>query len=208
MGIKQTRMPQVAFQNIGSFSQDEAMNLKFEVMHRFVTDCNIDIFGFTEMNTCWDLLSEQNQPARWTQGWWETSQWSISYNHTEPKDVNNTPYQPRDTGILCVNQVMHWTMKLGNDPLGLGWWCWTCIWEPAGFVLQIVMMYRPCYSTRPLMTYQQHVYCLTKLGCFACPRELTLSNLVKEIQQWQEDGDQVVVLTDCNDNVSLASIRQ
>jgi len=47
MGIKQTRMPQVAFQNIGSFSQDEAMNLKFEVMHRFVTDCNIDIFGFT-----------------------------------------------------------------------------------------------------------------------------------------------------------------
>jgi len=58
------------------------------------------------------------------------------------------------------------------------------------------------------MTYQQHVYCLTKLGCFACPRELILSNLVKEIQQWQEDGDQVVVLTDCNGNVSLASIRQ
>jgi len=29
-----------------------------------VTDCNIDILGFTEPNTCWDLLLEPKRPAK------------------------------------------------------------------------------------------------------------------------------------------------
>jgi len=118
MGIKQTMMLHVAFQNIGSFS-DEEMDLKFEVMHRFVTNCKIDVFGFTKMNTCWDLLSEQDWLARWTQSWWESSQWCLSYNCTILKDANNTPYQPRGADILCVNQVTHQMMKLCNDPWAL-----------------------------------------------------------------------------------------
>jgi len=55
--------------------------------------------------------------------------------------------------------------------------------------------------------YQQHVRRYSKQGRFACPRDLILSDLTKAIQHWQDDGDQVLVLADCNDDVSSADIR-
>jgi len=35
-----------------------------------------------------------------------------------------------------------------------------------------------------------------------------LSNLTKEVQKWQELGDQVVILTNCNNNISSPTIQQ
>jgi len=67
--------------------------------------------------------------------------------------------------------------------------------------LQVVVMYRPCFSTGPLTTYQQHICRLTALNQTECPREAILVNIAKEIQKWQDNGDQVLLLTDYNDDI-------
>jgi len=69
-------------------------------------------------------------------------------------------------------------------------------------------MYGLCYSTRPQTTYQQHVPQLTKMGRFECPHDAILSNLAKEVLKWQESGDQVVILMECNDDIGSLTIQQ
>jgi len=83
LGKKQGLTLWIAFQNIGGFLKDDEMDMKFEAVRRFITKHNIDIFGFTEMNTCWDVLDESMRPATHTRGWWESCRWVLSHNHTE-----------------------------------------------------------------------------------------------------------------------------
>jgi len=104
MGKKQETTIRIAFQNVGGFAQADEMDVKLEALRRFVTERQIDIFGFSESNTCWDVLDESKRLARRTRGWWENSQWVLAHNRTEEQD---TLYQPGGTGILCVNQIAH-----------------------------------------------------------------------------------------------------
>jgi len=122
------------------------------------------------------------------------------------KAHNNTPYQPGSMGILCMNQLAHHTFKPGDDPTGLGWWCWTRVYGPGGFYLCLVTMYHMCYSNGPQTTYQQHVHHLTKMGRFECLHDAILSDLAKEVLKWQESRDQVVILDDCNNNTGSLTI--
>jgi len=46
----------IAFQNIGGFLKEEDMEIKFEFLQCFITNRNIDVFGFAEANTCWDVV--------------------------------------------------------------------------------------------------------------------------------------------------------
>jgi len=136
------------------------MEVKLEALRRFVTERQIDIFGFSESNTCWDVLEESQCFARQTRGWWENCQWVLAHNHTEE---NKTPFQPGGTGLLSVNHVAHRALRPGEDPTGLGRWCWTHFRGANGFILQVISLYRLCFSNGPLSTYQQHLRKLSKM---------------------------------------------
>ncbi len=90
-------MLRIMFQNVGGFLQDEDMRIKLVALRQTMVDRQIDIFGFTEANTCWDVVPENQRLACYTRRWWENSQWSLSFNRLE-KD--NTIYQPGSTGIV------------------------------------------------------------------------------------------------------------
>jgi len=68
-------------------------------------------------------------------------------------------------------------------------------------------MYRPCFSNGPLTTYQQHIRQLTALNHFECLREAILIDLAKEIQQWQDNGDHVLLLTDYNNDIVSSPVH-
>jgi len=177
---KQCMTLRLAFQNVGGFLQDKEMAVKMEIVWWTVMDREIDILGFTESNTCWDLLPDNLRLATHMRGWWETSQWSLTNNRTKKESI----HQPRGTSILYVNQVAHHTLQLGDDPLGLGCWCWTKLWGPNEFYLWIITMYQLCFSNRPLTTYQQQARGLAKRGCFECPQDAILKDTSEEILKW------------------------
>ena len=58
MGEKRHPIVHVLFQNIGGtgFLTEDKMEVKLEAMHRVVMDQSINILGFMESNTSWDLL--------------------------------------------------------------------------------------------------------------------------------------------------------
>jgi len=69
-------------------------------------------------------------------------------------------------------------------------------------------MYCPCFSNGPLTTYQQQVRRLTVQNHIECPRAAILSNLAKDIQQWQDDGDHIILLMDYNDDITSTLVQQ
>ncbi len=42
---------------------------------------------------------------------------------------------------------------------------------------------------------------------FECPRDIILHDLSREMREWQDDGDHLIVLNDFNDDVTAATTR-
>jgi len=194
----------IVFQNISGFFQEEEMSIKLAALHQFVTEKEVNIFGFTEANTCWDVIPPPHRLAQQTHGWWENSQWIVSHNCNENHDKD---HQLGGTGILCVNQVVHHALKPGDDPLGLRRWCWVRIRRPQGFFICMVTMYRPCKANGLLTGYQQHVRKLTSIHHFKCPWVAILTDLAKEIHLWQDEGDHIILMSDINDDVTSIEVK-
>jgi len=154
IGKKGTTTIRLVLQNVDGFSQDENMDLKLELLHCFVTDHNIDAFGFTEANTCWDMLPPQQWLQASTRGWWENAHWSLGYNQTE---LHTRIYQPGGMGVLVVNNLSHCITHSGDDPSGMGRWSWVQLQGREQFTICIVSFYHPCYLTGPSTTYQQQI---------------------------------------------------
>jgi len=64
-----------------------------------------------------------------------------------------TKVQPGSTGILITNHLLHHALHPGNDPMGLGHWCWAQLQGQANQKTQIISMYWPCKLNSPTTTY-------------------------------------------------------
>jgi len=56
------------------------------------------------------------------------------------------------------------------------------------------------------MTYQQQVWWFTRQHKNVCPRDQILLDLQAQIEQWQSEGDMVIVLADINEDIRLEPI--
>jgi len=60
---------------------------------------------------------------------------------------------------------------------------------------------------RPLMMYQQQTRGLMGLNHFDCPRKAILVDITKEIKQWQEMSNQILLLMDFKDDVTAPWVK-
>jgi len=115
---KQDNTIQLIFQNIDGIPRGEAGEWKLKVMQQFLMEIQADIFGFTESNTCWEVILYQERLPICMQGWWETAHLSLWFNWLE-KYLD--AYQPGQqvfwswTYLLIRNQVQEPThLALGG----------------------------------------------------------------------------------------------
>jgi len=116
-------------------------------------------------------------------------------------------YQPGGTGVLVVNQLSHRILRSGDNPTGMGRWSWVHLRGREQFTLRIVTFYRPCYLTGPTTTYQEQIRQLAALEHDINPRNTVTQDLHTVIQEWQNSGDQVILLTNFNDDVTGTPAR-
>jgi hypothetical protein len=86
------------------------------------------------------------------------------------------------------------------DPRGLGRWrSWPFSCNPK-HVTKIVVAYRPCATkTKGLKTvYQQHLRYIQSNGLQKDPVELFDHDLSKQIKEWQDAGERIVLAMDLN----------
>ena len=95
---------------------------KNNAIRRFFRTYPFDIIGLTEINLHWPSLSPTNQWPERMQGVWESSRSNITFN---TQDDSNQEWQPGGCIQISTSRTSHKHHSQGQDPSGLGRWCWT-----------------------------------------------------------------------------------
>ena len=167
----------------------------------------VDIFGLSETNTNWKNLDQDHHWRDRTIGVWEHSHSTISYNL---KDIlSSSPFQPGGTLIHSTGKSCHRVISSDTDNSGLGRWSSTRYRGKNGIRLRVICAYRPCRPSNPgpSTTYSQHQRHFDETDDDRCPRIAFMNDLLRQLLQWKEDGDQLILMIDCNENISSPSIK-
>ncbi len=84
------------------------------------------------------------------------------------------------TGMVSVGESTGFITKMGRDPYGLGWWCWTLYGGSEGHNTRVVVAYNACNNSKKdsRTTYQQQrQYFITKKKDLSCPSKLSINTL-------------------------------
>ena len=169
---------------------------------------NPSIIGISETNRCWKHIPDNHRWEERTKGWWESSKSCISYNY---KDCNTSSYQPGGNILLSIGKATHRIIKQGVDETGLGRWSWTRYRGKRNITLRVICAYRPCrpYTAGINSAYSQHQRIFNVTNDTRCPRNAILEDLEEKIIKWRdEEGDQIILMMDCNENVDSPHIQQ
>ena len=95
------------------------------------------------------------------------------------------------------------SLRDGADRSELGRWSWLRLRGRNEVFVRIVSAYRPNppIANSPMSVYAQQKCTLNLRNDRRCPREAFWDDILKEIATWQEEGDQVVLMLDANQDV-------
>jgi len=190
----------IGFININGIP-DSNSHEKNHSLYKAMMKLDPDVVGLAEVNQHWQSIHSDHQWRNRILSWWESSHSSIAYNIKDIK--SNSSFQPGGVILQSTNNATHRIIKSGRDPLGLGRWAWTLYRGKHNMTLRVICAYRPCTpstaGSQTTFVQQQRVF--DAQGSDRNPRQAILDDLGLSIQQWQEEGDQIVLLMDCNSDV-------
>jgi hypothetical protein len=188
----------VGFQNIANLPQD-MRTAKSRQTISYMVQRHYDVFMMSEIGLCWKKLGVEDQWFERTFGKFKTTRSCMAYNKTELGMTR--ALQPGGVGILAADDVVHRIVKHGRDESGLGRWAWLKLQGRQGTRIRIISVYRPCDSDGPESVNQQQQRFLTKKKRLEDPREAIYADLFDEVSAWIEEGDQIIIGIDANEDV-------
>ena len=205
ISIKDEETLRISFININGIpaKNEDYKNMK---IYEAIQENQIDILGMTEINRNWNMVEEESKWRERTFGWWESSNTTMGFNVNDSIASN---YQPGGTMLISIDRPAHRIIETGRDETGLGRWVWQKYRGKQEITLRVVTAYRPCTpsSAGPGTAHSQQERYLDLKGDNRTPRTALLEDLKKEMETWQQEGDQIVLLMDANENVSAGTIK-
>ena len=178
---------------------DDEANNKMKEIQTYVSKLKLDVFGISECNIAWKNMPIHNRLAERTRGWWEAMHVNTAYFETYP---SRSKSQAGGVSLWSINKGAHRVLDCGKDPSGLGRWAWTRYRGRQGVTLRIVVGYRPVLnSTGPMSVWNQQKGFLEEKDDDRCPRSAFVDDLCGEVAIWMEQGDQVIIGMDLNEDV-------
>lgn len=173
---------------------------KNDAIFQFSHSHSIDILGMTEINRNWRHIPDNHSWYHRTKTWWEDSKASVAYN---TNDSASTAFQPGGSITHAINKAAHRVIEAGRDPTNLGRWSWLRFQGKNNIKLRVITAYRPCKpsSAGPSTAYSQQERYFDIKERNICPREAILRDLAEAILKYKEEGDQIVLMMDCNEDV-------
>jgi hypothetical protein len=157
------------------------------------------IVGLAETNISWKKLSGGDRWEERSRGWWEFHKFRYAYNSRE---TPHHTHQPGGTMLLSRGQPSLRNLKQGTDPSKLGRWSWALFSGKRGICTRVITAYRPCISQGLKSTYMQQKRYFNAIKKEVCPRNQMLDDLILEITQWLNEGNQIILMLDLNDDVT------
>jgi hypothetical protein len=206
IGDKNPHTLRFALANIDSLPMSRN-DVKNDSLVSFCQGHDVDFLGLTEPNKCWHKLPTDDRLRERFFGVWENLHTSVAYNKMNP---HATPHQVGGAIGMSFNQAAHRVDSIGggrgHDPTGLGRWTWTRFRGKGQTCLRVAVVYVPCVSTGPLTVWSQHLAYFNSLSDPAWqdnpdPRQRLFDDLSSAMNEWIEDGDQLLVMGDWNGDV-------
>jgi len=100
-------------------------------------------------------------------------------------------------------------MGSGCDKAKAWGWSWSRFRGKGGMALRVVSVYRPCASSGGKRTaWSQHKAYFNDQNDDRDPRKAFMEDLATEIQEWTQEGDQVIVGGDLNEEIRGPAIKE
>ena len=97
----------------------------------------------------------------------------------------------------------------GKDDTGLGRWVVMVLQGPEGIKYRIVCGYNSCYNKKmdsSTSYQQQRRYLVLKEKDRTCPRKRLHDDLIRQLQDWREEGDRIILCMDTNKDIYKDSL--
>jgi hypothetical protein len=158
-----------------------------------------DIVGFVEMGLRWHKIPTRDRLWERTRDWFESLKVTAAYNRHDNNNI--TAQQWGGTSLWSINNAAHRAIESGSDPYDLGRWSWTRYRGRGNITLRVICAYRPCDSSGSLTVYAQHQNYFDDENIEGCPRELFTTHILAEIDKWIQEGDQIILMLDANEDI-------
>ena len=134
------------------------------------------------------------------------SKTTLGYN---VKDCVSSNYQPGGTMQISINKPSHRIIETGRDESGLGRWVWQKYRGKQEITLRIITAYQPCTPSTagPSTTHSQQEQYFDLIGDDRVPQKAMLEDLRDEIKKWKDEGDQIILLMDVNEDINSGPIK-
>jgi hypothetical protein len=195
---KHDNILRVGFQNINNLPED-CRTSKSRQLLDYVVQKDYDCFMMSEIGLNWTKIGANDRWFERVSGKFRKSRSVFAHNVTELHQ--SKVLQPGGVGLLSTDEVTHRITDTGKDPTGLGRWCWTRFQGKNGIRVRIISVYRPCNTPGATTTYQQQLRFLRYHGVEHEPREALYEDLYMECAEWMEDGDQLIIGIDANEDI-------
>ena len=97
----------------------------------------------------------------------------------------------------------------GKDDIGLGIWVVMVFQGSEGIKTRIVCGYNSCYNKKMYSrtSYQeQHRYLVLKYKDRTFPRKRLHDDLIRQLQDWREEGYRIIICMDANEDIYKKSL--
>ena len=163
---------------------------------RMIKEQKIDYYGMSEINLNLPNISRREQ---WKCRFPGKIHTAFAYNkHSTSKKKQ----MYGGNGCLLSTNATHRCESSETDPTELGRWIVTTLQGKQGMRLKIINGYRPIQdrSNRPGSVYSQHEKYFNSQGQSREPRKAFLDDLEKDIKRWAEQGEQIILCLDLNED--------
>jgi Reverse transcriptase (RNA-dependent DNA polymerase) len=191
----------IGFVNINGFPINPR-ELKSYAIKDFVQKNNLDIVGISECNLHWKAVPSDARLEERTTGWFTARKFTTAYFENQPRARHDDQTQAGGVSQWTVEDMSTRLVNTGIDSSGLGRWAWQRIQGRQGVATRIITAYRPVVGKYPGSVAAQQQAHFDKVGREGDPRDIFTDDLCTDIKSWQEQGDQIVLILDANENVT------
>jgi hypothetical protein len=191
----------LVYENVNSLSNKLKDNEKVEKAKEIHDKLEVDIAAYNKHRLNMQHRRNVNGFNQLFKGGEVATQSVVVHNIHE--DISRV--QEGGTSLLIfgtlADQLDH--DQTGKDETGLGRWS-VMMLKGDGMTMRVVCGYNPCFNRNPDRgtTYQQHRrFFITQKKDLTCPRTKFQEDLVGQLKQWREVGDQLIVCLNANKNI-------
>ncbi len=195
---KRDNILRVGFQNIYNLPEDSRTSKSRQLVD-YVVQKDYDCYMMAEIGLNWRKVGVNDRWFERVLGKFKTSRTVLAHNVTEL--CQSKVLQTGGVGLISTDEVTHRIMSTGKDPTGLGRWCWTRFQGKNGIKVRTISVYRPCEAPGATTTYQQQLRFLRHHQVEFEPREALYEDLYMECADWIEEGNQLILGIDANEDV-------